>query len=81
MLDAAGSTVSKDLIDETNISAQTCVTVSAGLLPCRKIIFVPWAPGYMTTTGLEDSIKMFVATSMQKAQKVGCDTLAFPAIG
>ena len=81
MLDAAGSTFAKDLTNVINISAQARVTATAGQLPCKKIIFVPWTPSFMTTTDLEDSIKMFVATAVQKAQEVGCNTLAFPAIG
>jgi O-acetyl-ADP-ribose deacetylase (regulator of RNase III) len=81
VLEAAGLTVPINFTDGTNISAQTCVTASAGMLPCKKIIFVPWTPGFMTTTNLEDSIKMFVATSVQKAEEIGCNTLAFPAIG
>lgn len=68
-------------INANDIDRSRCITKSAGHLPCRTIIFNPWKPTQTSEDEIRESLQQFVSTTMQQAAKVGCNTLAYPAIG
>lgn len=70
------SGISEEALDKTY-----CIIRSAGLLPCKKSIFNPCIVDLSTEHQLQQSARQFVLTVMQKAIQVGCNTIAFPAIG
>ncbi len=69
-------------INAKDIDRNYCITKPAGHLPCKTLIFNPWAPGQTGEHELRESLRKFVSTTMQEAAKIdGCNTLAYPAIG
>jgi hypothetical protein len=68
-------------INAKDIDRNRCITKPAGHLPCRTLIFNPWTSDQTSEYEIRESLRQFVSITMQQAAKVGCNTLAYPAIG
>lgn len=68
-------------INAKDLDRNHCITKPAGHLPCKTLIFNPWTPGQKSEHEIRESLRQFVSITMQEATKIGCNTLAYPAIG
>jgi hypothetical protein len=75
VLKAAGQNIS--MISDIN----NCFEIPGGLLPCKKILFVPWKGFTASLDALEQSTRNFVMIALQYAQQREYQTVSFPAIG
>ncbi|CAM4964904.1 unnamed protein product [Rotaria socialis] len=54
---------------------------SNGLLPCKKILFIPWRGDQSDLPSLKKTLGKFVSTAIKYAFENGHTSLAFPSVG
>ncbi|UJR14781.1 hypothetical protein I4U23_001769 [Adineta vaga] len=56
-------------------------TATAGVLPCKKIFFIPWSADSHDDDDIKTSLSTFIATAFLFTNSDGYKSIAFPAVG
>ncbi|CAF1221457.1 unnamed protein product [Didymodactylos carnosus] len=80
VLQAGGSTVLTEYQQKIKSNSGSPISVAAGQLSCKKILFVHWKPNNNDAALHRQSIHEFVSTGIQYAINENFITVAFPAM-
>ena len=81
ILKKAGQSVIQEYIETARTSSMEPFETNAGLLRCRKLLFLPWEVNQTDNEAFYQSIRNFVSKAVQHAVKAHHTSIAFPSIG
>jgi hypothetical protein len=81
ILEKAGQSVVQEYIETAKTSPLEPFETNAGLLRCRKLLFLPWEVNQTDKEAFCQSIRNFVSKAVQHAVKAHHTSIAFPSIG
>ncbi len=74
IIDKAGAQAKKEY-DQLVASDEFPGTTSGGVLPCKKILFVPWSPVSHNENDVKASLSSFITVAFDSAILQGCKSL------